>query len=70
MCWADFCTYFDEIGVCDPMFIPKLLLEEGELFPDTCNNRIKTVGSEWRPGVNAGGPPVRVPLFLVHLFGK
>jgi hypothetical protein len=28
MCWTDFCKYFDEVGVCDPMYVPKLLLEE------------------------------------------
>lgn len=57
MCWADFCKYFDEIGVCDPMYIPKALLEEGEVFPDKCHTHIKTVGSEWKFAVSAGGRP-------------
>lgn len=57
MCWADFCKYFEDVGVCDPMYIPKLLLEEGEAFPDRCHTHIQTVGSEWKPGVNAGGRP-------------
>jgi hypothetical protein len=60
MCWHDFCEYFDEVGVCDPMYIPKSLLQEGQDFPDICHTHIKTVGSEWKPGVNAGGRPVRV----------
>jgi hypothetical protein len=57
MCWSDFCKYFDEVGVCDPMFVPKTLLEEGEDFPEKCHTHIKTVGSEWKSGVNAGGRP-------------
>jgi DNA-directed RNA polymerase subunit N (RpoN/RPB10) len=57
MCWNDFCKYFDEVGVCDPMFIPKALLEEGASFADKCHTHVQTVGSEWKAGVNAGGRP-------------
>ena len=73
MCWHDFCEYFDEIGVCDPMYVPKTLLQEGQVFPDICHTHIKTVGSEWKSGVNAGGRPVRLSVaccwcFLQHFF--
>ena len=58
MSYVDFCKYFDEVGVCDPMFIPKALLEEGEGLTDTvCHVYVQTVGSEWKAGVNAGGRP-------------
>jgi hypothetical protein len=53
MCWDDFTTYFDEIGVCNPWLLAQHLGQSSSRSATT----VSTVGCEWQPGVNAGGRP-------------
>ena len=50
MCWADFCRYFDEVGVCDPFLLDR----------DSADGRVHchSVAAVWTAGATAGGRPV------------